>query len=114
MDGAGTRTVLFTDTVSSTQLRAALGAVAADDLRAELDRRLSRSVAHHDGTVVKGTGDGIMAVFESGARPVDCAVELQHEVTARAASRDVPLAIRAGLSAGDVSWTEGDYFGMPV
>jgi class 3 adenylate cyclase len=65
--GSATRTVLFTDVVGSTARRSRLGDKAADELEREHDQLLHGIVARHSGTVVKGTGDGIMAVFESAA-----------------------------------------------
>jgi len=60
-------TVVVTDLVSSTKLRAALGEEAADQLH-RLHARMLREVAEaNGGTVVKGLGDGVLARFGGAA-----------------------------------------------
>jgi class 3 adenylate cyclase len=110
-----TVTVLFTDWVDSTATRMRLGEDAADDLRRMHDRLLADQVAAHDGTVVKGLGDGVMATFGSAAHGVAAAVAIQHAVALHdARDPDRPLAVRIGVSAGDVVVEAGDCFGQPV
>jgi class 3 adenylate cyclase len=112
--GTGTRTILFTDLVGSTELRSALGDVAADRIRGEHDRLLRDAIGRHGGIVAKGLGDGVMAVFEAAADGAACAVAMQQEIDRLRRRRGVKLAIRVGLSAGDVALEGGDWFGMPV
>lgn len=112
--GPGTRTVLFTDLVGSTSLRTELGDRAADDLRRDHDRLLSAAVESHGGVVVKSTGDGVMAVFESAADGAACAVRMQQAIERYRRTCGIGLAIRVGLSAGDVAREQDDYFGTPV
>ncbi|MBI2705251.1 MAG: AAA family ATPase [Actinobacteria bacterium] len=113
---AGTAIVLFTDLVGSTELRVRLGEEAADELRGEHDRILGGVVEEHGGTVVKGTGDGIMAVFGSASGAVAAATAVQQAIAGYndSAAAVLPLHIRVGLSAGDVSRDRDDYFGTPV
>jgi class 3 adenylate cyclase/tetratricopeptide (TPR) repeat protein len=111
----GTKSVLFTDLVGSTELRVKLGEEGADALRRVHDTLLTDAVTSGGGAVVKGLGDGIMATFDSAADAVAAAVTLQ-QITHRH-SRQVPalaFAIRVGVSIGDVSTEEGDVFGVPV
>src|SRR4051794_6976576 len=84
----GTRSVLFTDLVDSTQLRVRVGDDEADALRRVHDVLISEAVVAHGGTVVKGLGDGVMATFESAADAVAGAVAVQQ--AAEAHSRRVP------------------------
>jgi predicted ATPase/class 3 adenylate cyclase len=109
-----TRTILFADTVASTELRTSLGDDAADVVRRELDRILRRSVDDHQGLFAKGTGDGMMAVFVSAADAVECAVDLQERMDAYRRRNEQPVEIRIGLSAGDVVQEDDDWFGTPV
>jgi class 3 adenylate cyclase/tetratricopeptide (TPR) repeat protein len=111
----GTRSVLFTDLVGSTELRVRLGEDAADELRRAHDRLLTEAVEAHRGTVVKGLGDGILATFESAADAVAGAMAVQQaaELYGRRAASE-QLAVRVGLSVGDVSAEAGDVFGVPV
>jgi class 3 adenylate cyclase/tetratricopeptide (TPR) repeat protein len=111
---AGTATVLFTDLVASTQVRQALGDERADDLRRAHDRILREAITSHGGTEVKGTGDGLMVTFAAAAEAVSAAVEMQRSIFRLARRSPVPVAIRIGISAGDVAWEHGDYFGTPV
>jgi class 3 adenylate cyclase len=111
----GTATVLFTDLVGSTELRARVGEDAAETLRRTHDRLLADVVVAHRGTVVKGIGDGIMATFAGAADAVAAAVTMQQAIDAhnRRAGADC-LRVRIGISIGDVTWEQNDCFGTPV
>src|SRR5262249_19324531 len=56
-------TVLFTDLVESTSRAAALGDRRWRELLDEHDRVIARYVDHYRGTLVKSTGDGVLALF---------------------------------------------------
>ncbi len=111
----GTATILFTDLVGSTAQRAHLGEEAAEAVRRAHDRLVAQAVAAHHGTVAKSVGDGSMATFPGAAEAVGAAVAIQQAVEGhnrRAAA--TPLAVRVGISHGDVTWENGDCFGTPV
>ncbi len=110
----GTATILFTDLVGSTELRVALGEAAADRLRQAHDRVLAAIVDEQGGTLVKGTGDGIMATFPSAAAAVIGAVAMQQASTAPPEGDTPGTEVRIGISAGDVTWDDEDCFGTPV
>ncbi|HZR14334.1 MAG TPA: AAA family ATPase [Acidimicrobiia bacterium] len=112
--GRGTRTVLITDMVGSTALRTHLGDNDADRLRDEHERLLRDTVSRHGGAVVKSTGDGVMAVFDGATDGIECAVGIQHAVAAQARRTGLPVEIRIGVAAGDVTWDDDDYHGTPV
>ncbi|HEX7610088.1 MAG TPA: adenylate/guanylate cyclase domain-containing protein, partial [Solirubrobacteraceae bacterium] len=89
-------TVLFADMVDSTQRAAALGDRAWSQL---LDRHdaIARSTVHRcEGRLVKGTGDGVLATFDSPAHGIDCARAL------RSALSHAGIPIRAGVHTGEV------------
>ncbi len=110
-----TATVMFTDIVSSTELRLRLGEDAADDVRASHDAALTGAVEANSGRVVKHLGDGVMAVFESCTDALFAAVAVQQAVDLDNRRSDAePLAVRIGLSVGDVSVEAGDCFGISV
>ncbi|MSO79387.1 MAG: adenylate/guanylate cyclase domain-containing protein [Acidimicrobiia bacterium] len=113
---AGTATILFTDLVGSTELRSRLGDGAADELRRAHDQLLTAAVEEHGGTLVKRLGDGVMAAFGATADAVAAAATMQRAIDR--ANRRVDdarrLSVRIGVSAGDVSWEEGDCHGTPV
>src|SRR5689334_757419 len=105
-----TRTVLFTDMVGSTQLRSQLGDALVDTIRRAHDARFSELIGAHGGAVVKGTGDGVMAAFQSAGNACACAVAIQQSVERDRRRRELPVEIRVGLSTGDVSCEDDDYF----
>ena len=111
-----TTIVLFTDIVGSTELRVRLGEDAADELRRTHDRLLVQTVESNGGRAVKGLGDGIMATFAGASDAVAAAVAIQQSIDrlVRSGKAPVPLAVRIGLSAGDVAIDEGDVHGTPV
>jgi class 3 adenylate cyclase/tetratricopeptide (TPR) repeat protein len=113
--GSGTATVLFTDLVGSTELRARLGEDAAETLRRTHDALLADAVSGSGGAVVKNLGDGLMATFAGAADAVSAAVTIQQAIDRHNARADAPqLAVRVGISVGDITWDNGDYFGTPV
>src|SRR5205814_1452475 len=64
-------TIVVTDWVDSTGTRSRLGEERADELQRVHDRLLRESIAQHEGTVVKGSGDGVLATFHSATRAID-------------------------------------------
>jgi len=110
-----TATILVTDLVGSTAIRVRLGEEQADALRRVHDELLTVAVTGHGGTVVKGLGDGVLAMFPGAADAVAAAVEIQQEAHRHGRrSPEQELPIRVGLSAGDVTLEDDDCFGTPV
>ena len=110
-----TATVLFTDVVGSTALRARIGEEAADRLRGTHDGFVRAAIEVHRGTVVKHTGDGVMATFSAAVDAVGAAVSIQQAVDVhnrRAGSERIE--VRVGVSVGDVTFEGDDCFGLPV
>jgi len=102
-----TASVLFVDVVGSTELRARLGEEAADELRRRIDAGLLEIVTAHHGRVVKGLGDGLLAVFDAAADAVGAGVAIQQRAPDG-------VGFRVGVSTGDVSVEDADVFGTPV
>jgi len=111
-----TATVLFCDLVGSTAQRTALGDDAADRLALSLDVILREAVGRHRGSVVKSTGDGLMAVFEATSDAISAAVAAHQatELHSRHAPDGERLVLRIGVSAGDVHYVAHDCHGTPV
>jgi SAM-dependent methyltransferase len=106
-------TVLFSDIVGSTEHLNRLGDQAWDDVRRAHFGVLRTSLADHNGTEVKNTGDGLMAVFDSAIDGVDCAVAMQRRAEfVQAEGR--PVQIRIGVAMGEALADQGDWFGTPV
>ena len=101
-EASGTCAILFTDLVDSTALRARVGEEAADRWIIEAEGRARDLVQARPGWVVKGTGDGVLAAFDSAANALAAAVAFQQRT-------EYPMRIR--VSIGDVPWRQGDCFG---
>jgi len=112
--GAATLTLVFTDLVGSTELRSRLGDDRADALRREHDELVGNLVVRHGGVVVKGLGDGIMAAFAAPSAAVAAAGDIQRGIERRNTTANVPLALRVGVSAGEVRVEADDVFGTAV
>ena len=109
-----TRTILFTDLVSSTQLRTAIGDRRAERLRTAHFERLRHELPRHAGREIKTLGDGIMAVFDSARQGIECGISMQQAEALCITSGDAPAPMRLGISSGDVHIEQGDCFGIPV
>lgn len=109
-----TRTVVFTDLVESTRLRAELGEERADRWQRNHDELCRRAIAAHHGMIVKNTGDGIMAVFDSATSAIKGAVAVQHAADRHNRRRSPPLRLRIGVAVGDITTDGEDWFGIPV
>ena len=112
--GIETATIVIADLVASTELRVSLGEERADQLRRDVDDALAAAVEDHGGRVVKGLGDGILAVFGGASDAVSAAVAMQQAAVQLGGGVGARLGLRVGSSAGDVSVEDGDCFGTPV
>ena len=109
-----TTSVVFTDLVGSTEMASRLGLGAADGMRQVHFGLLRNALAATGGTEVKNLGDGLMVVFDSLGAALDGAVAMQQAFARFNEEGDEPLEIRIGVSTGDATTEDGDYFGPPV
>ena len=117
-EGGGTRsdqpatrvlaTVMFTDLVDSTRLAAELGDGRWRELLDAHDSACAAAVERRAGTVVKGTGDGIMATFDGPSAALDAATELRDAVNA------LDLGVRVGMHTGEIELRGDDIAGIGV
>ncbi len=114
MASTQTVTVLFTDIVGSTELSTALNPKTADELRQTHFGLLRAALNAAGGIEVKNLGDGLMVAFSSLSRALACAVAMQQAVERHNGRSEQPIAIRVGLSTGEATEEDGDYFGEPV
>ena len=116
MSPPSTRTVtmLVTDLVGSTVIAERIGPVATEELRTEHFGLLREALERAGGREVKNLGDGLMTVFDSASQSLLCAVEMQQAIEARNRRAEEPLGVRIGVSLGDATAEEGDYFGWPA
>ncbi len=108
--------VLFTDLVGSTERSMAESPERADQRRRAHFAGLRQAVAETGGREVKNLGDGLMVVFGSASAAIACAVAMQQaiEVDERRTGGATATGLRVGLSAGEATVEDGDYFGDPV
>jgi class 3 adenylate cyclase len=102
------RTFVFTDIVDSTKLLEALG---PDKWKTLLDRHdtvLSEAIRQHQGEVIKHTGDGYFAAFDTAPAAVDAAVRIQRALD------DEVFAVRIGIHSGEALERGNDYTGRGV
>ena len=101
-------TVVLTDIVDSTATLHRLGDRAWSDLLATHNAKLREQLNSFRGRLVKSTGDGILAIFDSPSRAVRCAAAMA------AAARAIDLPIRVGVHTGDVELLGDDVRGLAV
>jgi class 3 adenylate cyclase len=106
--------ILFTDVVGSTALSQRLSAEDADEVRRGHFSVLRQCVAVSGGAEVKNLGDGMMAVFSATSSALNCAVAMQQGVERENRSSQSPIGLRIGVSCGEATREEEDYFGDPV
>lgn len=85
-------------------------------LVAHLRELIEPKIREHHGRLVKTTGDGFLATFESVLSAVRCAVEVQRGMAGRNAGVPEPrrLVFRLGINAGDMMIDGEDIFGDGV
>jgi adenylate cyclase len=85
-------------------------------LREHLSSLVNPKIAEHRGRVVKNTGDGLLAEFNSAVDAVRCAVDIQRRMVARNAeiANDNRIEFRMGVNVGDIIIEGGDIFGDGV
>jgi predicted ATPase/class 3 adenylate cyclase/Tfp pilus assembly protein PilF len=121
----GTVTFLFTDIEGSTTLWEQFPDAMRDAL-ARHDSLLRHAIESSSGSIVKGTGDGVYAVFAAAADALAACVAAQRALQAReddgsnpeAAASDarppLVLPVRMGLHSGVAELRDGDYLGAAL
>ncbi len=99
-------TVLYTDIVGSTERAAAMGDRAWRSLIERHNQVVGSEVERFRGTVVKGTGDGVVAVFDGPGRAIRAASAIG------SALAPLGLEVRAGVHSGEVEVVGDDYAGL--
>ncbi len=74
------------------------------------------SIAEHHGRLVKTTGDGFIAIFDSPLEAVRCGIVIQQNICGRNASlpKDHQIEYRVGINLGDVIIEDDDIYGDGV
>jgi class 3 adenylate cyclase len=101
-------TVLFTNIVDSTRSAAELGDRTWRRLLDNHDQIAKQTIEKHRGTLIKSTGDGILATFDGPGRAVRCAIAFE------AASKQIGIPLRAGLHTGEIEMRGCDVSAIAV
>jgi class 3 adenylate cyclase len=107
------RTFVFTDIVGSTKLLETLGDDKWRRLLSRHDELLQEKISESGGEVVKNTGDGFFATFETPKAAIDAAIAIQRTLDAEVFAPDVRIGAHAAdaFRAGDETT---DYGGQGV
>ena len=101
-------TVLFTDIVGSTDRAARAGDARWAELLDDHDRICIRAVQAARGTIVKMTGDGVLATFEGPATAITAASQMIDHLAV------LDIHLRAGVHTGEVERRGDDIGGLGV
>jgi class 3 adenylate cyclase len=107
------RTFLFTDIVDSTRLLDTLGDEKWKRLLARHDELVRGRIVESGGEVIKRTGDGFFASFDSPKAAIDAAIAIQRALADEVVAPDVRIGAHSGgafLTGADSS----DYGGQGV
>ncbi len=103
-------TFLFTDIEGSTRLWEERAGAMAGAL-AQHDRLLRAAIEDARGTLIKTTGDGMLAVFGDPCAAVDAALAGQRALRDATWGETGPLRVRMALHTGVAEARDGDFFG---
>jgi class 3 adenylate cyclase len=100
--------VMFTDLVGSTERAVSLGDAGWKSLLDQHDAVVRTAVGRAGGTVVKTTGDGVLALLPSAGAALRAATRVRDELATSG------LAVYVGLHIGDVDRRGDDVSGLAV
>jgi adenylate cyclase len=108
--------ILAADVAGYSRLMGADEEGTHERLKAHLSEVVNPKIAEHRGRIVKNTGDGFLAEFQSVVAAVCCAAEVQQGMAYR--EPEMPeerrIRFRIGVNLGDVIVEEHDIFGDGV
>ncbi len=104
---------LFTDLEASTRLWESYPETMGQALTLH-DKILRDGVVANGGSVVKTTGDGLMATFDQVSDCVAACLATQTALASTDWRVQEPLRVRMGVHVGDAEPRDGDYYGTAV
>ncbi len=107
------RAIMFTDIEGSTAVSTNQGDKAAVELVRRHDSIVGQSFEKFGGRIVKHTGDGVFASFNSVLRAVESSVAIHERASAENPSGP-GLAVKIGLTVGEPVEDSDDLFGASV
>jgi class 3 adenylate cyclase len=109
-----TKTFMFTDIVTSTDLVGLIGDEAWAELLRWHDRELRSAFAQHGGEDVRHTGDGFFVAFDRAADSVECAVDIQRKLSRHRRDHGFSPRVRIGLHTAVATREGSGYLGRGV
>ncbi|MEE8407628.1 MAG: adenylate/guanylate cyclase domain-containing protein [Acidimicrobiia bacterium] len=109
-----TRTFMFTDIVTSTDLIGLIGDASWQELLRWHDRTLRSAVESAGGEDVRHTGDGFFVSFDDPRTGVECAVDIQRRLAKHRSEHGFAPLVRIGLHRAEATRTNDDYSGGGV
>jgi class 3 adenylate cyclase len=109
-----TRTFMFTDIVTSTDLVGLIGDDAWSELLRWHDRELRDAIGKHHGVVINDTGDGFFAAFERADEAIDGAGDVQRRLVRHRRDHGFAPSVRIGLHTAEAIHEGGNYRGRGV
>ncbi len=111
--GSTILTFLFTDLEGSTRLWQQFPE-AMKLVLARHDELVRAAVEGANGQIVKSTGDGFHAAFDSAEAGLSACIQAQRSLLAETWEETGPLRVRMGLHMGEAQQRGGDYYGTAV
>jgi class 3 adenylate cyclase len=111
---ATTRTFMFTDVVSSTDLIGVIGDDAWATARGWHDSALRALFAAHSGEEISHAGDGFFVAFGEAKAAIACAVEIQCSLDRHRREHGFALPVRIGVHTAVAAQTPDGYAGRGV
>lgn len=109
-----TKTFLFTDIVTSTDLIGLIGDAAWENLLTWHDRVLREEIDNAGGEVVRHTGDGFFASFDDARPAIESAVAIQRRLAAHRREHGFAPWVRIGMHVAEATRQGPDYAGQGV
>jgi class 3 adenylate cyclase len=109
-----TKTFMFTDIVTSTDLVGLIGDQAWEDLLRWHDNALRSELARHRGHEVRHNGDGFFVAFDDAADGVEAAVAIQRKLADHRREHGFAPWVRIGLHTAEVTPQGNDFAGQGV
>ena len=108
--------ILAADVAGYSRLMGADEEGTHERLQAHFRELVNPKIPEHRGRIVKNTGDGFLAEFQSVVDAVRCGTEIQRGMAERNAAipADQRIEFRIGINLGDVIVEEHDIFGDGV
>lgn len=101
-------TVLFTDIVGSTERLSEVGDQAWRSLLERHNALVRRELSRWGGQEIDNAGDGFLAMFQTPAQGIRCALAIRNAVSA------IGVQVRAGLHTGECQLSDGRLRGITV